>query len=86
MRLLGLSAAMSALITIVTAAALRASDPALAVIAVAAVTVLLTWYARLHADDDHPVLGLANPASATTLAAVGRRSWSTLLPTWTAHV
>ena len=86
MRLLALSAAMSALLTVVTAAALRASDPVLAVLAASAVTVLLTWYARLHADDDHPALGLVNPASATTLAAVGRRSWSTLLPTWTAHV
>lgn len=86
MRLLTLSAAMSALLTVVTAAALRASDPVLTVLAASAVTVLLTWYARLHADDDHPAIGLVNPASATTLAAVGRRSWSTLLPTWTAHV
>lgn len=85
MRLLSLSAAVSALLTVVAAASLRASDPTLAVLAVAAVTVLLTWYARLHADEDHPSLGLVNPAAATTLAAVGRRSWSTLLPNWTAH-
>ena len=86
MRLLGLSAAMSALLTVVTAAALRASDPTLAVVAVAALTVLLTWYARLHVDGDSPAIGLVNPAWATTLAAVGRRSWATLLPLWTAHV
>lgn len=86
MRLLALSALLSAVTTFVTAAALRASDPALAVLAVAALTVLLTWYARLHADADHPALELVNPAAATTLAAVGRRGWATVLPVCTAHV
>lgn len=86
MRLLALSATLSALTTFVAAAALRASDPTVAVLAVAAVTVLLTWYARLHTDENNPALGLVNPAAATTLAAVGRRSWATVLPVCTAHV
>ncbi len=86
MRLLSLSAVMSALLTVVAAGSLRASDPTLAVLAVAAVTVLLTWYARLHADGARPFLALVNPASATTLAAVGRQSWTGVLPVYTAHV
>jgi|SRR5664279_3186975 hypothetical protein len=85
MRLLALGAAMSALTTFVTAMALRAADATLAVLTVASLTVLLTWYARLHTDDEHPSLGLVNPASATTLAAVGRRSWATMLPILTGH-
>jgi hypothetical protein len=76
---------MSALVTVVAGGALRASDPVLTVAAVAAVVVLLTWYARLHADDGHPAFGLTNPAAAVTLTVVGRRPWSTLLPDLTAH-
>lgn len=86
MRLLALSAATSALLTVVTAGSLRAADATLAVLAVAALTVLLTWYARLHTTDAHSGVGLVNPAAATTLAAVGRGSWSTILPVYAAHV
>ncbi|MFC5678528.1 hypothetical protein [Aeromicrobium endophyticum] len=77
---------MSALTTLVAAMALRAAEATLAVVAVAAVAALLTWYAQLHSSDDESALGLANPAASVTLAAVGRRPWSTLLPEIAAHL
>lgn len=85
-RLLSIAAVMSALLTFVTALALRAADATLAVVAVAALAVLLTWYAQLHATDEQSGAGLANPAAAVALAVVGRRPWSTLLPAVVAHV
>lgn len=85
-RNLTIAALTSALITLVAALALRAADATLAVAAVAAVAVLLSWYAQLHADDEQSSGGLVNPASAVTLAVVGRQTWSTLLPLLAAHV
>lgn len=85
-RLLVIPVLTSALITFVTAMALRAAEATLAVLAVAAVAVLLTWYVQLHATEEQSSVGLANPASAVTLAVVGRHPWSTLLPTVVAHV
>ncbi|AXT85373.1 hypothetical protein C6I20_09370 [Aeromicrobium sp. A1-2] len=85
MRLLSMAAALAATITLVSALALRAADPMLAVAAVAAVAVLFTWYAQLHSTDESSGLWLANPASAVTLAIVRRGSWSTLLPVLAAH-
>ncbi len=78
-------ALLSALLTLTAAMALRAADATIAVAAVAAVAVLFTWYAQLHSTDERGTLGLANPASAVTLAVVGRRPWSTLLPVLAAH-
>lgn len=86
MRLLSMAAVLSALLTLVAALALRAADATLAVAAVATLAILLSWYAHLHSDEERSGLGLANPAAATTLAVVGRRPWTTLLPTLTAHV
>jgi hypothetical protein len=80
MRLLFMGALLSALLTFVSAMALRAADATLAVAAVAAVAVLFTWYAQLHSSDERSTLGLANPASVLTLAVVGRRPWATILP------
>lgn len=77
---------MSALTTFVAALALRAADATLAVAAVAAVTVLLCWYAQLHSSDEQSSLGLAGPAAVVTLAVVGRRPWSTVLPVVAAQV
>lgn len=85
-RLLAVAALMSATLTLVTAMALRAADATLAVVAVAALVVLLTWYAQLHSTDEHSAAGLVSPASAVALAAVGRRPWATLLPAVVAHV
>ncbi len=78
-------ALLSAILTLTAAMALRAADATIAVAAVAAVAVLFTWYAQLHSTDERGTLGLANPASAVTLAVVGRRPWSTLLPVLAAH-
>ncbi len=86
LRLLGIPVLTSAVITIVAAMALRAAEAMLAVAAVAAVAVLFAWYAQLHATDEQSAGGLVNPASAVTLAVVGRRSWGTLLPAIAAHV
>ncbi|MEV7396623.1 hypothetical protein [Aeromicrobium sp. NPDC092404] len=85
MRLLSMGALLSALLTLVSAMALRAADATLAVAAVAAVAVLVTWYAQLHATDERGTLGLANPASVLVLAVVGRRPWATILPALAAH-
>ncbi|MET0928634.1 MAG: hypothetical protein ABWX74_03905 [Aeromicrobium sp.] len=85
-RLLVIAAALSAMTTLVAAMALRAADATLAVAAVAAVTVLFTWYARLHSTEERSTIGLANPASVLVLAVVGRRPWATVLPAIAAHV
>ncbi len=80
-----LGALFSALLTLTAAMALRAADATLAVAAIAAVAVLFTWYAQLHSTEERGTLGLANPASAVSLAVVGRRPWGTLLPVLAAH-
>ncbi|QGG41751.1 hypothetical protein [Aeromicrobium yanjiei] len=84
-RPLSIAALTSAIITIVSALALRAAEATLAVAAVAGVAVLVTWYAQLHATEDSGAGGLVNPASAVALAVVGRGPWSTLLPAVAAH-
>jgi hypothetical protein len=85
-RLLAIPVLTSAFLTFVAAMALRAADATLAVVSVAAVAALFAWYAQLHSTDDRASAGLVNPASALTLAIVGRGSWSTLLPIVAAHV
>nr|MCW2727916.1 hypothetical protein [Aeromicrobium sp.] len=85
-RLLVIPVLTSALLTFVAAMALRASDATLAVAAVAAVAVLFAWYAQLHRTEERSSAGMVNPAAALTLAVVGRRPWSTLLPVIAAHV
>lgn len=74
------------LVTLSAALALRADDATLAVLAVAGVVVLLSWFAQLHADDDAAGLGLVNPASAVALAVAGRQAWGSILPLLAAHV
>jgi len=86
MRPLFASALTSATLTLVTAVAVRAAEPALTIAAIAAAVVLLSWYAQLGSDDDQSSLDATSPAVATTLAVVGRRPWGTILPCWTAHV
>lgn len=85
-RLLAIPLLASALLTFTAAMALRAAEATLAVAAVAAVAALTTWYAQLHSSEEQSGAGLASPASAITLAVVGRRPWSTLLPAVAAHV
>lgn len=86
MRSLTVAAILAAITTFVAALALRAPDATLAVLAVAAVVVLTTWVAALHTTDDESGLALANPAAAVTLALVGRRSPTLLLPLIAAQV
>jgi|GEM_PF-4921706 len=85
MRVLGTGALTSAVLTFVTALALHGTDAAVAVLAVAAVVVLLSWYAQLSSEDEQAGLDVVSPAFATTLAAVGRRPWATILPCYAAH-
>jgi len=85
MRVLGTGALTSAVLTFVAALALHGADAAVAVLAVAAVVVLLSWYAQLSSDDGQAGLDVVSPAFATTLAAVGRRPWATILPCYAAH-
>lgn len=86
MRPLATGALSSAVLTFLTALALRAADPAVAALAVAAAVVLLGWYAQLGSDDGRSTLDGSGPGVAMTLAVVGRRPWGTILPCWTAHV
>ena len=86
MRPLTTGALTSAILTFVTALALRATDATIAVAAVAVAVILLSWYAQLGSDDDVSTLDTTNPAVATTLAVVGRRPWGTILPCYAAHV
>lgn len=86
MRSLTAAAILAAVTTFVAALALRAPDVTLAVLAVAAVTVLTTWVATLHTTEDESGLALSNPAAAVTLMLVGRRSSALLLPIIAAQV
>ncbi len=86
MRSLTVAALLAAITTFVAALALRAPDATLAVLAVAAVSVLTTWVATLHTTEDESGLALASPAAAVTLSLVGRRSSGFLLPIIAAQV
>lgn len=85
-RNLGIAAFVSAIFSLVAAMALRAADPTLAVAGVAALAVLLAWFAQLHATEEQGGGGLVNPAAIATLAVVRRHPWTTVLPLLTAHV
>ncbi|MGH3458724.1 hypothetical protein [Aeromicrobium sp.] len=86
MRSLTVAALLAAITTFVAALALRAPDATLAVLAVAAVVVLTSWVAALHTTEDESGIALASPAAAVTLALVGRRSTTLLLPLIAAQV
>jgi len=86
MRSLSAAAIFSALTTFVAAVALRAPDATVSVLAVAAVTVLVTWLASLHTTEDESGLALASPAAAVTLALVGRYPPAFLLPVLAAQL
>lgn len=86
MRSLTVAALLAAITTFVAALALRAPDATLAVLAVAAVSVLTTWVATLNTTEDESGLALVSPAAAVTLSLVGRRSSGFLLPIIAAQV
>ena len=80
MRKLVAAALFAALSTFVVALSLRAPDATVALLAVAGITVLVTWLAGQHSTEEESGLALANPASAVALTLVGRSSSATILP------
>ncbi|WP_229051205.1 hypothetical protein [Aeromicrobium sp. Leaf350] len=80
MRTLASAALHGAAVTITALAALRATDPVLAVAVVAAVSVLLTWFAALSSTEDASGLDATGTLPGVALAIVGRSAWGTLLP------
>lgn len=86
MRKLVIAALFAALTTFVVALSLRAPDATVALLAVAGITVLVTWFAGQHSTDEESGLALANPASAVALTLVGRSSGTTILPLIAAQV
>lgn len=80
MRKLVAAALFAALTTFVVALSLRAPDATVALLAVAGITVLVTWFAGQHSTEEESGLALANPASAVALTLVGRSNSATILP------
>lgn len=80
MRKLVAAALFAALTTFVVAMSLRAPDATVALLAVAGITVLVTWFAGQHSTEEESGLALANPASAVALTLVGRSNSATILP------
>ena len=80
MRKLVAAALFAALSTFVVALSLRAPDATVALLAVAGITVVVTWLAGQHSTEEESGLALANPASAVALTLVGRSSSATILP------
>lgn len=74
------AALFAALTTFVVALSLRAPDATVALLSVAGITVLVTWFAGQHSTEDESGLALANPASAVALALVDRSNSATILP------
>ena len=80
MRKLVAAALFAALTTFVVALSLRAPDTTVALLAVAGITVLVTWFAGQYSTEEESGLALANPASAVALTLVGRSNSATILP------
>ncbi len=86
MRKLLTAAIFASLTTFVVALSMRAPDAAVALIAVAAVTVLITWFAVQHSTEDDSGLALSNPAATVALTLAGRSSTAIVLPLIAAQV
>lgn len=80
MRPLVSAATFAAVTTFVVAISLRAASATLAILAVAAITGLITWFAGQHSTEDNSGLALANPASTVALTVVGRSNAALVLP------
>ena len=74
------AAFFAALTTFVVAISLRAPDATLAIVAVAAITVVVTWMSVQHSTEEDSGLALVNPASTVALTLVGRSGTSIVLP------
>lgn len=83
---LAVAAVTSALTTAVAAWALRATDPATAVGAVAVVAVAAAWLAGFHDTSETSGLALTGPAQLVSLTLVGRAAVGGALPTLAAQV
>ena len=86
MRTLSVAAILAALTTFVAALALRAPDATVAVLAVAAMAVVVTWLAGLHTTEEESGLALTSPAAALALTLVGRANRAAILPLVAAQV
>lgn len=86
MRKLIAAALFAAFTTFVVALALRAPDATVALLAIAGITVLVTWFAGQHSTEDESGLALPNPASTVALTLVGRSSSAVVLPLIAAQV
>ena len=86
MRKLIAAALFAAFTTFVVALALRAPDATVALLAIAGITVLVTWFAGQHSTEDESGLALANPASTVALTLIGRSSSAIVLPMIAAQV
>lgn len=87
MKPLAAAAVSSVLVTGVAAWSLRATDPALAVAAVATALVLTAWVAGFHgAEGADSGLGIIGPAHLASLTLVGRSSVASALPLIAAQV
>ena len=80
------AAFFAALTTFVVAISLRAPDATLAIVAVAGITVLVTWMSVQHSTEEDSGLVLANPASAVALTLVGRSPSGNVLPLIAGHL
>ncbi len=80
MRTLFSALLQGAAVTVAALAALRATDPVLAVAVVAAVTVMLTWFASLSSSEEASGLDVVGTLPGLSLAIVGRTAWGSLLP------
>ncbi|MGZ5370783.1 hypothetical protein [Aeromicrobium sp.] len=86
MRKLLAAALFSTLSTFVVALSLRAPDATVALLAVAGITVLVTWLSSQYSTEEESGLALANPASAVALTLVGRSNSATILPLFAAQL
>lgn len=80
------AAAFAAITTFVVAISLRAPEATAAIVAVAAITVAVTWLSMQHSTDEDSGLVLANPASAVAMTIVGRSGIDALLPLIASHL
>ena len=86
MRPLSVALVLAAVTTFVAALALRAPDATIAVLAVGAIAVVITWLAGLHSTEEESGLALTSPAAALALALVGRANRAAVLPLIAAQV
>ena len=86
MRPLSLAAILAGLTPFIATLALRAPGATVAVLAVAAMAVVVTWLAGQHTTEEESGLALTSPAAALALTLVGRANRAAVLPLIAAQV